>query len=104
MYAVPGSNTDGEISRTVPHAGIFTFFDTSFQCRPPSRVYQTLPSLVPAQMSPRWMDDGAMANTTSPANWPRLSPTSPPDDTMRLGSLVDGSGLITLQLWPPLLV
>ena len=25
----------------------------------------------------------------------------PPDATMRLGSLVDRSGLISFQLWPP---
>ena len=28
------------------------FFVTSFQFAPPSRVYQTLPSLVPAQIRP----------------------------------------------------
>ena len=42
------------------------FFVTSFQCAPASRVYQTLPSLVPAQIRPFWISEGAMANTTSP--------------------------------------
>ncbi len=42
------------------------FFVTSFQVPPPSCVFQTLPSFVPAQMSPFWTSDGAMAKTTSP--------------------------------------
>jgi hypothetical protein len=43
-----------------------TFFVTSFQLAPPSRVFQIFPSLVPAQIRPRWIGDGAMAKTTSP--------------------------------------
>ena len=42
------------------------FFVTSVQFAPPSRVFHTLPSLVPAQISPRCTGDGAIANTTSP--------------------------------------
>jgi hypothetical protein len=39
---------------------------TSFQLLPPSRVNQILPSLVPAQIRPRRIGEGAIANTTSP--------------------------------------
>ena len=42
------------------------FFVTLVQLLPPSRVYQIRPSLVPAQIRPFWIFDGAMANTTSP--------------------------------------
>ena len=42
------------------------FFVTLVHFAPPSRVYQSLPSFVPAQISPFWICDGAIANTTSP--------------------------------------
>ena len=42
------------------------FFETSFQCLPASRVYQTLPSFVPAQIRPFCSSEGAIENTTSP--------------------------------------
>ena len=67
MYAVPASKCEGSILDTTPHSGRPLMFSvTSFQLFPPSRVYQTLPSLVPAQIRPCWISDGAMANTTSP--------------------------------------
>src|SRR5205814_1175706 len=103
-YAVPPAKCDGSIFDTTPHAGIAMFLETSFHFAPPSFVYQSLPSLVPAQISPRSISDGAIAKITSGANCPRLSPTSPPDEAMRDGSCVDRSGLITCQLWPPLVV
>ena len=66
-YAVAGSKCDGSIIRIVPHAGSpVMFFVTSVHCPPPVFVYQSLPSLVPAQMRPCWIGDGAIANTTSP--------------------------------------
>ena len=42
------------------------FFVTFVQLPPPSFVFQIWPSLVPAQIRPRWISDGAIANTTSP--------------------------------------
>ncbi len=66
-YAVAASKCDGSILRTVPHAGSPRTFDVTFvQCLPASRVSQIRPSFVPAQISPRWIFDGAMSNTTSP--------------------------------------
>ena len=53
MYAVPASNVDGQICVNVPHAGRpVMFFVTSIQLplAPPSFVYQSLPSFVPAQI------------------------------------------------------
>src|SRR5882757_6139049 len=105
IYAVPPLKCDGSIFETMPHDGMpVMFFDTSFHFAPPSFVYQTLPSLVPAQISPLSTSDVAIAKITSGANCPRLSPTMPPDDMIRLASCVDRSGLMTRQLWPPLLV
>ena len=67
MYAVPPSKCDGSIFDTTPHAGSpVMFFETSFHFAPPSRVFQILPSLVPAQISPFSTADGAIAKTTSP--------------------------------------
>src|SRR6267142_4170083 len=105
MYAVPPLKCDGSIFDTAPHDGIpATFFETSFHFAPPSFVYQILPSLVPAQMSPFSTSEVAMAKITSGANCPRLSPTIPPDETMRAGSCFERSGLITCQLCPPFVV
>src|SRR5258708_3298160 len=105
MYAVLPAKCDGSILETMPHAGIpEMFFDTSFHFWPPSRVYHTLPSLVPAQISPFSTSDVAIAKTTSGANCPRLSPTIPPDGTMCAGSCVERSGLMIFQLWPALFV
>src|ERR1700760_4447851 len=77
---------------------------TSSHRAPPSVVYQTFPSLVPAQTRPCLILEGAIANTTSGANCPRLSPTMPPDDLIYRGSRCDRSGLTTFQLWPRLVV
>src|SRR6185369_3370936 len=104
-YAVPPSKCDGSILVTMPHSGIPpTFLVRSFHFAPPSREHQILPSLVPAQTSPLSTSENAIAKTTSPANWPRLSPTIPPEDMIRDGSCVDKSGLITFQFWPALVV
>ena len=66
-YAVWASKCDGSIFRMVPHVGRpVRFFVTSFQCAPASVVFHSLPSFVPAQMSPFCISDGAIANTTSP--------------------------------------
>src|SRR4249920_2658063 len=101
MYAVPASKCDGSIFTIVPQTGIpVMFFVTSVQVPPPCRVSHTLPSLVPAQISPRCNGDGAIDQTSSPENCPRLSGTIPPDDTMRVGSCVERSGLITDHVWP----
>src|SRR5262249_61746819 len=105
MYAVPPLRCDGSIFETMPHAGMpAMFFDTSFHFAPPSRVCQTLPSLVPTQINPRSTSDVATAKITSGANWPRLSPTLPPEGTTYFGSCVDRSGLITYQLCPAFVV
>src|SRR5437870_8600658 len=101
-YAVPASNVDGQICVNVPHAGrSLKFFVTSFHCAPLSFVYQSLPSLVPAQISPRWIFEYSMSHTTSPSYWPRLSPTMPPFETTLEGSFVDRSGLNSVHDWPP---
>src|SRR5262245_55134915 len=90
MYAVPPLKCDGSIFDTMPQDGMpAMFLDTSFHLAPPSRVYQTLPSLVPAQINPRSTSDAAIAKIASGANCPRLSPTMPPDGTMYFGSCVD---------------
>ncbi len=83
MYAVPASNVDASIFAIVPNSGIpVMFLETSVQLplAPPSRVYQSLPSFVPAHTSPSDIGEGVIANTTSGANCPRLSPTMPPDE------------------------
>src|SRR5260221_12069548 len=104
-YAVPPLKCDGSIFDTTPQAGKpVTFLETSIHFAPPSFVYQILPSFVPAQIRPFSTSDVAIANTTSGANCPRLSPTMPPDAMIREGSCVERSGLITCQLCPPLVV
>src|SRR5262245_40955685 len=104
-YAVLPSKCDGSIFDTTPHAGIpVMFLLTSFHFPPPSREYHTLPSLVPAHTTPFSTSENAIANTTSGANWPRLSPTMPPDGMILPGSCVDRSPLVGVQLWPPLVV
>src|SRR6476660_391668 len=104
-YAMTQLKCEGSIFDTTPHAGMpVTFLDTSFHFAPPSRVYQTLPSLVPAQIRPFSTSEVAIAKINSGANCPRLSPTMPPDGMIFVGSCVDRSGLMIRQLWPPLLV
>ena len=49
-----------DLANDAPGRQPLMFFVTSVQFAPPSRVFQTLPSLVPAQISPRWIFDGAM--------------------------------------------
>jgi hypothetical protein len=69
MYAVAPLKCDGSIFDTTPQAGMpAMFFETSFHFAPPSRVYQTLPSLVPAQIRPFSTSDVASAKMTSGAN------------------------------------
>jgi hypothetical protein len=52
-YAVPASKFEGSIFETTLQAGSpEMFLVTSFHRPPPSRVYHTLPSFVPAQISP----------------------------------------------------
>src|SRR5262245_46152203 len=104
-YAVLPSKCDGSIFDTTPHAGIPVMFAlTSFHFAPPSREFHTLPSLVPAQTTPFSTSENAIANTTSGANCPRLSPTMPPDGMILLASWVERSPLVGAQLWPPLVV
>ena len=67
-------------------------------------MYQSLPSLVPAQIKPRWIFEYSMAHSTAPLYWPRLSPTMPPFDTIFEVSLVDRSLLSSVHDWPPLVV
>src|SRR5256885_15280044 len=87
-YAVPGSNADGEICANVPHTGrSVKFFVRSVHWVPPSFVTHSFPSFVPAQITPFWIFEYSIDQTTSPLYCPRLSPTSPPFETMREGSL-----------------
>src|SRR4029453_4588956 len=98
VYTVPGSNVDGQICVNVPHGGrSLKFFVTSVQFAPPSFVYHSFPSFVPAQISPCWIFEYSISHTTSPAYCPRLSPTIPPFDTIRDGSLVERSGLSSVH-------
>src|SRR5512140_1602719 len=102
---MPPLKCDGSIFEITPHAGRpVTFFETSFHFCPASRVYQILPSLVPAQISPFSTSDVALAKITSGANCPTLSPTMPPDGMILAGGCVDRAGLMTRQRWPALLV
>src|SRR5262245_19927543 len=104
-YAVPLSNRDGSILLTVPHGGRPGRFAVTFvQRAPASRVTCTCPSFVPAQMTPFSIGDSAIANTTPAYSTPTLSGVSPPEDFWRDTSPVVRSGLITCQLWPPLVV
>src|SRR6516225_4905673 len=104
-YAVPASKCDGSIFDTTPHDGIpVMFLVTSFHFAPPSREFQSFPSFVPAQTSPRCTSENAIAKTTSPANCPRLSPTMPPEGMIFEASCVERSGLTIFQLCPPLVV
>ena len=53
MYAVPASKADGAMLVMVPSGGTPEMFLLTFvQLPPPSFVYQTWPSLVPAQIRP----------------------------------------------------
>jgi hypothetical protein len=66
MYAVAGSKCDASIRRTSPHGGMLTFLVRSLQFFPASREIQTLPSFVPAQITPRSVREGAIAEITAP--------------------------------------
>src|SRR6516225_8763067 len=104
-YAVAGSNVDGQIWLKLPHCGrSLKFFVTSFHFTPLSRVYQSLPSLVPAQITPCLIFEYSIDHTTSPSYCPRLSPTRPPFETTCAGSFVDRSGLNSVHDCPPLFV
>src|SRR5207237_1249349 len=80
------------------------FLVTFFQVLPPSRVRFTWPSLLPVQITPSLRGDSAMAYRVQPSNVKRLSLLMPPEFCWWLLSLVVRSGLITVQLWPPLVV
>src|SRR6185437_66656 len=77
---------------------------TSVQCAPSSRATWTLPSLDPAQMSPRVTGDSAMANRVQQYSTPRLSSVRPPELCIVAVSFVVRSGLITLHVLPPSVV
>src|SRR5229473_7497962 len=86
---------------TVPHESMLgMFFVTFVQFLPPSRVICTMPSFVPAQITPASLGDSAIANTTGAYSTPMLSPVSPPENPCLLLSFVVRSGLIRCQLWP----
>ena len=73
---------------------------TLVQLLPPSRVTCSRPSFVPAQISPGFKGDSAIAKITSPYSTPMLSGVRPPEICCRLRSLSVRSGLITCQLRP----
>src|SRR5919199_5052380 len=103
MYAVPPSKREGSMLLTVPHAGRVGMLAVTFvQCAPASRVTWTRPSFVPAQTTPFSFGDSAIANTTPAYSTPTLSGVRPPEIPCRDVSPVVRSGLITSQLWPPL--
>src|ERR1700674_1820697 len=86
---------------TVPQAGSpWMFAVTLVQLLPPSWVTWTSPSLVPAQMSPAFTGDSAIAKTTPAYSTPMLSGVRPPEICWWLLSLRVRSGLITCQLLP----
>src|SRR5258708_3698900 len=59
-YAVPASKLDGAMLVVVPSGGKpVMFLVTLVQLPAPSLVSHTCPSLVPAQMRPFWIFDGA---------------------------------------------
>src|SRR5947208_12790198 len=102
MYAEPASYRDGSTLLIVPSGGRFGMaFVTFVHVLPPSRVRWSSPSLVPAQMRPACFGDSAIANTTFPYSTPMLSGVSPPELCWWVLSLVERSGLISCQLWPP---
>src|SRR4051812_5469928 len=101
-YASAGSNVDGQIWLNAPQTGrALKFLVTSVHVAPLSFVYQNLPSFVPAQISPCLIFEYSIDHPPSPSYWRRLSPTSPPLETIRDGSLVDRSGLNSVHDWPP---
>ena len=77
---------------------------TAVQLLPASRVTWTRPSFVPAQISPGFKGDSAMAKIASPYSTPMLSGVRPPEICCRLLSLSVRSGLISCQLRPPSVV
>src|SRR5574341_300835 len=90
---------------TVPQGGRPVMLDvTLLHVFPPSRVTCTSPSLVPAQISPGFKRDSAIAKTTPAYSTPMLSGVNPPEEPILLWSLSVRSGLITRQLLPPSLV
>src|ERR1041384_513602 len=104
-YAVPASNFDGATLHTVPQGGRFgMFLVTLVQCAPPSCVTCTWPSVLPVQITPAFAGDSAIAYKVAPSNVVRLSEVMPPELPWCDLSLVVRSGLITVQLWPPLVV
>src|ERR1700734_2118043 len=80
------------------------FFETLTHVLPPSLVRLTWPSLLPVQMTPFCLGDGAIAISASPYSGPMLSPVNPPDEPCLLLSLRVRSGLMICQLWPASLV
>src|SRR5229473_2455317 len=90
---------------TVPQESMLgIFLVTLVQFLPPSRVICTMPSFVPAQITPASFGDSAIAKTTGAYSTPILSPVSPPENPCRLLSFEVRSGLITCQLLPPSVV
>src|ERR1044072_6952316 len=90
---------------TVPHESMLGIFLVTFvQFLPPSRVICTMPSFVPAQISPASFGDSAIANTTGAYSTPMLSPDRPPENPCLVLSFEVRSGLINCQLLPPSVV
>src|SRR5712691_5434577 len=90
---------------TVLQASILgRLFVTFVQFLQLSRVICTIPSFVPAQITPASFGDSAIAKTTGAYSTPILSPVSPPENPCRLLSFEVRSGLITCQLFPPSVV
>src|SRR5437588_12935713 len=89
----------------VPHSGrLGIFLVRLVQVLPASRVTCSRPSLVPAQITPLSFGDSAIANTTPAYSTPILSGVRPPEICRRDLSFNVRSGLISCQLWPPLVV
>src|SRR5574341_2515716 len=101
MYAVPASYREASMLLTVPHGSMLgTFAVTFVQFGPPSRVSCTMPSFVPAQITPACFGDSAIAKITGAYSTPMLSPVSPPENPCLLLSFEVRSGLMTRQLSP----
>src|SRR2546428_5192760 len=104
MYAVPRAWRDASMLLMAPHfkkPGALAI--KSFcQVLPPSRERLTTPSFEPTQRTPFSSGDSAIEKIVQPSSTPRLSCVSPPDGPCLLLSSVVRSGLMIVQLCPPL--
>src|SRR2546423_8455605 len=79
-YADAASQRDASTCRAAPSdATSGTGGVTRLQCRPLSRVTETMPSLLPVQMTPRAIGDSEITSSAPQYSTPMLSGVSPPE-------------------------